>query len=345
MDKSILFSALKLKNITLPGRIVRSATEFFCAYPDAHVFPAEYTVFERLGEQPLGMIITSHTCVSAEGHSNLWQNAIWDDEYIAETRRIAESAQKHGIPCVMQLGHGGMKAQGNNGGRVVYTPDNMTAEQIRGVVKAFGEAALRAKKAGMSGVMLHGAHHYLLSQFFYPHYNHRTDSYGGCALNRFRIISEALDEIKAQCGSDYPVFLKINGDDEHQTEEYHNDLVEALNSVKDGLEAVEISGWHSAKGGVPEKPYFIDNVARLKNEIDLPIIEVGGIRSAKDMLDCMEAGACAVSVSRPLICDPDFPAKLRDTDDAVSGCRGCGFCYKPLDHSTQIRCPIAGKIR
>lgn len=345
MDKSILFSPLKLKNITLPGRIVRSATELFCAYPDAHVFPAEYTVYERLGEQPLGLIISSHTCVSPEGHSNLWQNAVWDDEYIADAKKIAEAAQRHGVPSVMQIGHGGMKAEGNNGGRPVFTPDSMTREQIQDVVKAFGAAALRAKKAGFSGVMLHGAHHYLLSQFFYPHYNHRDDAYGGSAENRFRITAEALSEIKKTCGDDYPVFLKINGDDGDNTEEYHSDLVTALNSVGDGLEAVEISGWQSAKGGVPDRPYFIDNVRRLKDEIALPIIEVGGIRSADDMLAAMEAGASAVSVSRPLLCEPDFPAKLRGGDNVVSKCKGCGFCYKPLDHSTQIRCPIAGVIK
>ena len=84
---------------------------------------------------------------------------------------------------------------------------------------------------------------------------------------------------------------------------------------------------------------------RLVNETDLPLIEVGGIRTRQQMQDVLDAGAKAFSVSRPLICDPDFPAKLRDTDDVVSGCKGCGFCYKPLDHSTQIRCPIAGKIR
>lgn len=345
MDKSILFSPLTLKNITLPGRIVRSATELFCSYPDAHVFPAEYTVYERLGEEPLGLIISAHTCVSPEGHSNLWQNAIWDDEYIAESEKIAQAAQRHGVPSVMQIGHGGMKAEGNNGGLPVYTPDNMTTEQISGVVKAFGAAAVRAKKAGFSGVMLHGAHHYLLSQFFYPEYNHRTDAYGGCAENRFRIISEALAEIKKLCGDDYPVFLKINGDDRDNTEEYHNDLVTALNSVGDGLEAVEISGWQSAKGGIPEKPYFIDNVRRLKDEIGLPIIEVGGIRSADDMLAAIEAGASAVSLSRPLLCEPDFPTKLRDGDGIVSKCKGCGFCYRPLDHVTQIRCPIAGAIK
>jgi len=343
MDKDILFSPLQLKNITLPGKIVRSSTELFCADADAHVFPYEYTVFEKLGEQPLGMILTSHTCISPEGRSNPWQNAIWDDAYLPETARIAQMGQKHGIPVVMQLGHGGMKAEGNNGGLPVYTPDTMTKVQIKGVVKAFGEAAARAKQAGMSGVMLHGAHLYLLSQFFYPKYNHRTDCYGGSAQNRFRIIAEALDAIKRVCGESYPVFLKINGDDEYNTGQYHQDLVEVLCSVEDRLEAAEISGWNSALNGVSQGPYFIENIRQLKEETGLSLIEVGGIRSANDMLACLKAGASAVSVSRPLLCEPDFVTKLRDQEDVVSKCRGCGFCYKPLDRNTRIRCVLAGK--
>ncbi len=99
----------------------------------------------------------------------------------------------------MQLGHGGMKAEGNNGGLRVYTPGNMIETEIAEVIKAFGTAARRAMSAGFSGVMLHAAHMYLLSQFFYPEYNHRTDKYGGSAENRFRMIREIFEEIKMVC--------------------------------------------------------------------------------------------------------------------------------------------------
>ena len=343
-DKSILFTPTTLGRLSIPGRLVRSATELFCSYPDGHVHPAEFAVYRRLGEQPLGLIITAHTCVSPEGRSNPYQNALWDDAYLPDTEKIAQAAQRNGIPALMQLGHGGMKAEGNNGGLPVLTPDNMTEEQIRAVIRAFGEAALRAKRAGMKGVMLHGAHLYLLSQFFYPRFNHRTDAWGGTALNRFRIVREAAEEIRKTCGGDYPLLLKINGDDEGGTEDYHLDLVEALRSVSGLMDAVEISGWHSAPGGRATRPYFLDNVRRLRQEIDTPLIEVGGFRSAEGMLEALEAGASAVSMSRPLLREPDFPTKLRDIDGAVSPCTGCGFCYRPYDEKTGVRCPHAGPI-
>ena len=343
MKKEELFLPLDLKRITLPGKLVRSGTELFCSLPDGHVREEEFAVYEALGRQPLGMILTAHTCVSPEGRSNPWQNAFWDDEYLPDAKRIAEAAQRQGVPAVMQIGHGGMKAKGSNGGLPVLTPDNMTAGEIRSVVRAFGKTAERAKRAGMKGIMLHGAHQYLLSQFFYPAFNHRTDRYGGSALNRFRIVLEAIEEIRKTCGEDYPLFFKVNGDDESASEEYHRDLVEALRAAEDGLDAAEISGWNSAPLGIPKGPYFIDNIRRLKEEVGLPLIEVGGIRSVSDMLSALEAGASAVSVCRPLLRDPDFPTLVRDSDDAVSKCRGCGSCFRPWDPKTGQRCPFAGK--
>ena len=336
-----LFTPLPLKNITLPGRAVRSATELFCSTEDAHVYPYEYDVYRELADKPLGMIITAHTCVSPEGRSNRWQNAIWSDEYLAESAQIAACATSGGVPCVMQLGHGGMKGEGNNGGLPVYTPDSMTKEEIRGVVKAFGKAAERAMKAGFSGVMLHGAHMYLLSQCFYPEYNHRTDEYGGGAENRFRIIREIFEEIKTVCGDRTPVFLKINGDDREDTEAYHRDMVTVLGICETmGMDAVEISGWSSARTGRPDKPYFLENIRRLRRETGIPLIAVGGIRTAEDIEALFDAGADAVSMARPFLQDPDVLEKLAAGKE--TGCTGCCSCFKALDKTKApiVRCPF-----
>ncbi len=335
-----LFSPLSLKNIILPGRAVRSATELFCSYPDAHVHPFEFDVYHELASESLGMIITAHTCVAPEGRSNRYQNAIWSDEYLDDARKIASTASSNGTPVILQLGHGGMKAEGNNDGLRVYTPDNMTEAEIAGVVKAFGAAAKRAVQAGFAGVMLHTAHMYLLSQFFYPEYNHRIDGYGGSAENRFRIVREIFEEIKTVCGDDIPVFMKINGDDRENTESYHKDLVTVLNLCdRLGMDAAEISGWDSARRGVPEKPYFLENITKLHTETGLPLIAVGGIRTIANIAALFEAGACAVSMSRPLLQNPHILSEL--SAGKPSGCTGCCFCFSPLklDAERIVRCP------
>ncbi|MBQ8332242.1 MAG: NADH:flavin oxidoreductase [Clostridia bacterium] len=335
----MIFSPVSLPHITLPGRMVRSATEFFCADENGHIPQFELDAYEKLAKQPLGMIITAHTCVSPEGRSNKRQNAAWSDEYLDECTVLAKTAKSGGVPVIMQLGHGGMKAEGNNGGLPVYTPDSMTTDEIRGVIRAFGRAAKLAKDAGFDGMMLHGAHMYLLSQCFYPEYNHRTDAYGGSAENRFRIVREAALEVKKTCGDDFPVFLKINGDDRNNTEDYHRDLVTALRVAQEcGIEAAEISGWSSARAGNPDSPYFIGNVRRLADEVEIPLIEVGGIRTRQQMLDVLDAGACAFSVSRPLICDPDFPTKLKNGAADESMCTGCCKCFCTMDLTKKHRC-------
>ena len=335
-----LFTPLSLRSIRLPGRAVRSATEMFCSYPDAHVHPFEVDIYRELADSALDMILTAYTCVSPEGRSNLYQNAVWSDEFLDDARAIAEAGSACGTPVVLQLGHGGMKGEGNNGGLPVYTPDNMTEEQIADVVKAFGAAAMRAKMTGYAGVMLHAAHLYLLSQFFYPEYNHRSDRYGGSAENRFRITRECFEEIKTVCGDDFPVFMKINGDDRENTAEYHDDIVTVLNLCdRLGMDAAEISGWDSARHGVPEQPYFLENIRKLHNETALPLIAVGGVRTMAGIDALMDAGACAVSMSRPLLQNPQVIRGL--TEGKESGCTGCCFCFSPLktDAARIIRCP------
>ena len=100
MDKSILFTPLELAHITLPGRLVRSSTELFSSLPDGHIRSFETDVFRALGTEPLGMILTGHTCVSPEGRSNRWQNAVWDDSFIPDAAAIAEAGQAGLVPSV-----------------------------------------------------------------------------------------------------------------------------------------------------------------------------------------------------------------------------------------------------
>ncbi len=337
-----LFESLKLPNITLPGRVVRSATELFCSTPDAHIRPFEVEVYRELAGEGLGMILTAHTCVSPEGRSNVWQNGLWSDDYIDETRELVLAAGN--TPVVAQLGHGGMKAEGNNGGLTVFTPDSMTVEEIHSVVRAFGAAAKRAMTAGCAGIMLHGAHLYLLSQMFYPEFNHRTDAYGGSAENRFRIFREIFEEIKTVCGEKTPVFLKINGDDRNDTEEYRRDLVTALDICERLMfDAVEISGWASARNGVPDKPYFLDTLFQMSREVEVNLIGVGGIRSMEDIEQMFKHGASAVSMSRPFLQNPQV---LRDfAEGKPSGCTGCCTCFQPLnlDKNPPVRCPFRKK--
>jgi 2,4-dienoyl-CoA reductase-like NADH-dependent reductase (Old Yellow Enzyme family) len=301
------FSPVSFKNITLPGRIVRSATELFCSEPDGHVAQKEFETYEKLAVEPFGLIISAHTCVSPEGRSNAGQNAIWDDEYIEDQAKLAAIIHSGSGKVIMQIGHGGMKAEKTNGGRPVYTPDTMTAGQIKDTVRAFAAAAVRARTCGFDGVQLHAAHMYLLSEFFYPQYNHRTDGYGGSGERRFRIIREIAEAVKKDCGDDFPVFIKINGDNITDVEQYFRDLCEAANICDSaGIEGLELSGYNSAPGGTPESPYFFETAKRLMEYTALPVMLVGGIRRLHEVDAILASGIKTVSFARPVLQQPDF---------------------------------------
>jgi 2,4-dienoyl-CoA reductase-like NADH-dependent reductase (Old Yellow Enzyme family) len=301
------FSPVSFRHITLPGRLVRSATELFCSSPDGHVVNKEIAAYEALSEEPFGLIITAHTCVSPEGRSNAGQNAVWDDIYMEDQSEIASIIHRGGSKIILQTGHGGMKAEGYNGGRMVYTPDNMTQKQIRETVRAFADAAVRAKSCGFDGIQLHAAHMYLLSQFFYPQYNHRTDVYGGSSENRFRIIREIAEAVKTACGDDFPVFIKINSDNIVDGEQYFRDLCGAANVCDSiGIEGFELSGYNSAPGGTPDGPYFFETAKRLMTHTDLPLMLVGGIRKREEVDEILASGIKTVSFSRPVLQHSDF---------------------------------------
>lgn len=305
------FSPVSFKNITLPGRIVRSATELFCADENGHVVQKEFSAYTELAKHPFGMIVSGHTCVSPEGRSNPGQNAVWDDIFIPDQSKIAGIVAGAGIKIILQIGHGGMKAEKSNGGRPVYTPDNMSVERIRETVKAFADAAKRAQKCGFDGVQLHAAHMYLLSQFFYEQYNHRTDAYGGTGEKRFRIIRETAEAVKAACGDAFPVFIKINGDNNINNERYFADLCEAANICDAvGVEGMEISGYESQRAGTPEAPYFFETARNLMEHTGLAIMLVGGIRKRSEIDEILASGIKTVSFCRPVMQNYDFIERL-----------------------------------
>ena len=218
--ENLAFKPYKYKNLTFCGRISRSATELFRSDPDGSVSDAELERYKLYISSPLGAVITAHTCVMPEGRSNAGQNAAWDDSFAPGHIRLAQIVHSapFGTKALMQLGHGGMKGRGFGGLRI-FTPDSMSRSEIADTVKHFAKAAARAKKWGYDGVQLHGAHSYLLSEFFYPEYNHRSDEYGCGSENRFRIIREAAEAIKTECGGGFPVYLKINSNDRDNSRE------------------------------------------------------------------------------------------------------------------------------
>ena len=200
---STLLAGLHVKN-----RFVRSATWEGLASMDGSCTDRLVDAIAELAEGQVGMIISGHAFVSREGQAGPRQLAIDEDRFVQGLRPMAAAAHYHGSRIFLQLAHAGVHAPNSLTGCEAVGPSAlkkavgsrgraMTTEEIQDLVDAFAKAALRAKRAGFDGVQIHAAHGYLLSQYLSPHFNHRTDEYGGDVGNRARIVLECLKQIKA----------------------------------------------------------------------------------------------------------------------------------------------------
>jgi 2,4-dienoyl-CoA reductase-like NADH-dependent reductase (Old Yellow Enzyme family) len=233
----------------------------------------------------------------------------------------------------------------------------MTSEDINATVEAFGNAAGRARKAGFDGVQIHAAHSYLLSQFLSPAFNLRKDAYGGTIENRARILVEVVEAIQERVGKDYPLLIKINSRDFLEGGLELEDSIRAGAMLKDvGLDAIEISGGTYASGElVPirkgikkekDEAYFKSEARAFKEQIDLPIILVGGIRSfhiAEGIVN--DHIADYISMCRPLIREPGLINRWRSGDLSRATCISDTKCLRPALTGKGVYCVVEKRLQ
>jgi NADH:flavin oxidoreductases, Old Yellow Enzyme family len=330
-----VFDEIKLNNITIKNRIIRSATNDHLGNFDGTISNEEVLLFKELAKNDVGLIISGHACVSTEGKVDETQNCIYDDKFIPSFSKISDAIKKYNSKMIIQINHGGKKANPIfNDGKISVGPSEdentraLSIAEIKEIERDFIDAAYRLKKAGMDGVQVHLAHGYLLSQFISIVTNKRTDEYGGKIENRFRIAKNIVQGIKAKCGNDFPVFIKINSNQEIEDVQYEEDLIYITKECKlIGVEAIEFSGYNFSKVKYKNgKPFYIERIAKLKSKVDIPMILVGGIKSFEDMESVLRNNIDMVSLSRGFICEPNLIIKLKDGQKQAK-CINCNKCF------------------
>jgi len=298
----------------------------------------------------VGLVITGGAFVSSDGHAYPGQAGIHSDALLPGLTAMTQAVHETGGRIVAQLYHGGVFAnpqftgQDPSGASVLNTGDGtlgkeMTIEQIRSVVVAFGEAAARAKKAGFDGVQIHGAHGYLVSQFLSPFFNHRADAYGGSIENRARLTLEIVQGIRETVGDGYPVMVKINADDFLPGGFNTDDMLQVAEWLeKAGVDAIELSGGTilGLATGNPNTSfsrvernglYYEDAAKRYRERVNVPLILVGGFRSLEESRRVVEQGiADYVSMARPFIRKPDLIKRWESGTSTGSACMSDNDC-------------------
>ena len=366
--KSKLFETTTLNGMTLKNRFVRSATAEGMATEDGAATPRLINLMVELVEGGVGLIITGHTYVTKRGQATPWQLGIYDDKLIPGLRKMTDAVHKRDGKIVAQLAHSGLRANPKliDGAPLAPTAmeglneviaQEMTSEDINATVEAFGNAAGRARKAGFDGVQIHAAHSYLLSQFLSPAFNLRKDAYGGTIENRARILVEVVEAIQERVGKDYPLLIKINSRDFLEGGLELEDSIRAGAMLKDvGLDAIEISGGTYASGElVPirkgikkekDEAYFKSEARAFKEQIDLPIILVGGIRSfhiAEGIVN--DHIADYISMCRPLIREPGLINRWRSGDLSRATCISDTKCLRPALTGKGVYCVVEKRLQ
>jgi len=357
-DTLKVFNAKKIGGMLIKNRFVRSATYEGMASEDGNVTDKLVELYKNLAEGGTGLIITGYIYVQHVGKGAPYMTGIDRDDFILGLKRITGAVHKYGNGCkvAVQLVHCGRQTS------LVETPlapsavfepvinkmpRAMTIEEIEETIEAFAEAARRAKGAGFDAVQLHGAHGYLLSEFLSPYTNRRTDEYGGNIENRMKIVEDIYSRTMEKVGKDFPILIKMNVSD---FLEGGIDLIESRKIAERlsnlGIAAIETSGGmfetreynknltasRTKIRSKDKEAYFLPYAREIKKVINIPLILVGGIRSLEVIEKILaEGSADFISLSRPLIREPDLPNKwLKKRDKFTADCISCNACYKSL---------------
>ncbi|HUT61089.1 MAG TPA: NADH:flavin oxidoreductase [Phycisphaerae bacterium] len=303
-----IFSPLRIRGVELPNRIV--VPPLVQVRPITS--PEGLAWYRRLASGSPGMVIVEATNIDDFGR-----------ELTPETLRpLVDVIQQAGAAAFVQLFPGPL----GRGRR----PDDLTVGEIEAIIDAYGAAASFCRQAGFDGVEPHGAHSYLLHDFFKPDQNHRTDNYGGSLDNRCRMGVQIVRRMRQAAGADFLLgYRHTPTGAEYGIEE---SLVFAERLIEAGMDVLDVSPARKESAADLAEPF--------KKRLPVPVIAVGGMEEPDEAEAALREGRCdLVAVGRQMIADARWPAKVRQ--GRLDDIRKCTKCNKGCHGNLSKRLPVA----
>lgn len=333
---------------TLKNRIAKAAMTEGLA--DAHNQATERhnTLYRQWGAGGSGLLLTGNVMVDRrylERPGNVVFDGPQSDEQIARLRAWTSAAREQGADIWAQLSHAGRQtpkyittepvapsAVGLDlpGGQF-SAPRALAAEEIEDVIARFANAASIAKQGGFTGVQVHGAHGYLVSEFLNPRANLRDDEWGGSLENRARLLLRIVQTVRAQVGSGFTVSVKLNSSDFQKGGFAPGESIQVARWLEAaGVDLIEVSGGSYEQPAMMDmdglearheeqkrestrarEAYFLSYAEEMRTAVKTPLMVTGGFRTRDGMEAALASGACdVIGIARPLCVDPAIPAKL-----------------------------------
>ena len=288
--------------------------------------------------------------------------SIHDDSFIEGWTKLFAEVHKYGAKLLPQLFHPAYMAYPMPGTPQLIAPSNVgpyyarsapravTKEELKVIIRQFGEAAYRVKQAGGDGVEIHAAHaHGLLGGFLTPLYNKRCDEYGGDINGRLRLTLEVIEEVRKTCGDDFIIQVRISGDEYSDGGLNINDMTYVAKQLeKAGVDILHVSGGNTVKraSSMPapgtKQGSHTDLSAYIKKHVSIPVATVGRITEAwiaDEIIANEMADACMIG--RANLCEPEFANKSYEGREIeIRPCIGCGRCLNGIMFGKRISCTI-----
>jgi 2,4-dienoyl-CoA reductase-like NADH-dependent reductase (Old Yellow Enzyme family)/NADPH-dependent 2,4-dienoyl-CoA reductase/sulfur reductase-like enzyme len=356
-----LFSPFQIRGIVLENRIVMSGLASFLIEDDGSITDMTIEHYRKRAAGGPSMVIMEACAVSPEGIVSAHQARIYDDRFIEGLSKIASIMKSEGSVPAVQLHHGGRHIPTKVIGRKPLAPSSlpcplikgevepMTIEEIRRVIKDFGDSAARAVEAGFELIEIHGAHGYIINQFMSKFSNIREDEYGGDTKGRSRFALEIVEEVRKKVGPDFPLSFKISA------QEFVKDGLDVAESIeilklleKKGVDVVHVSAGNDATPEWISQPMFMkqaclaDSSAEIKKALEIPVMVVGRINDPvlADDLICEEK-ADLICMGRGLLADPELPLKAKEGRlEDIRKCIACNTCMQSIFRKGRIECLV-----
>ncbi|MCD6534034.1 MAG: FAD-dependent oxidoreductase [Deltaproteobacteria bacterium] len=363
--KDLLFEPITINQLEIKNRIYLPAMHLGMA-ANFKVTDQILNFYAPRAKGGVGMVCVGFATVDELSGSPLNIGA-HKDSFIPGLTRLAETIKNNGAKSAVQLNHAGRYNPSFflNGKSPVApsplpsrltqeTPHELTLDEIKETIAAFASAALRVKTAGFDAVEILSGTGYLISEFLSPLTNQRTDVYGGSFANRMRFGHEVMAAVRDAVGSDYPLIVRMNGNDFMPGGNSRQELVEYAQTLAQGpVDALCINvGWHEAR--VPQIVTCVPHGAfsylsrSIKEKVDIPVIASHRINDPETARELLADGMCdMVAMGRSLITDPRLPEKAQQgLENQILHCIGCAQgCFDNLFKVKPVEClcnPEAG---
>ena len=328
----------------LSNRLCKAALTEGLADPMNRATPELETLYRRWSLGGAGLLITGNVQCDRT-HLERPGNVVIDNNGgLDQLRAYAKAGRTAGNHLWMQINHPGRQTPksvnpnplapsaisldvlGDNFG----PPREASEAEILDLIRRFAHVAVVARDTGFTGVQIHGAHGYLVSQFLSPLSNTRKDAWGGSLANRARFVLEIVRAMRAGVGADFPISIKLNSSDFQKNGFSNDEAAQVARWLEDaGIDLIELSGGTyeqlvmlgSGKEGEAARParestkrreaYFLEYAALIKPQVSIPVMVTGGFRTRAGMNDALGSGATdIIGLGRPFCTDPEVANKL-----------------------------------